>query len=261
MAQGVFSAQKKSGEIYYRSSITYKQKHISLGSYPTWEAANTAYLEARRLLDTLSEVFSPDYKEDILPFSKYVSLMNFRDNGYYFTSPIYAYPRYFSYYLSQKEILKFDIDDLFFYSSRRIMKRGSHLFVSDYGMQTSLLSRFGIRPYAVAGKDYLFVNGDSTDYRYQNIEIINPYHGVEKIKRGGRDYYKCHIHIRSNYVIGTYDSLQKAAIAYNKAADILTANGFVRDFMQNYIDGISPKAYAELYSSIRIPDSIRSLKP
>ena len=29
------------------------------------------------------------------------------------------------------------------------MKRGGHLFVAEYGMQTSVLSRYGIRSYAV----------------------------------------------------------------------------------------------------------------
>ena len=30
---GVFKAQKKNGDIYYRSSITFRSKHISLGSF------------------------------------------------------------------------------------------------------------------------------------------------------------------------------------------------------------------------------------
>lgn len=31
--KGVFPARKKNGEVYYRASLTYKRKHISLGSY------------------------------------------------------------------------------------------------------------------------------------------------------------------------------------------------------------------------------------
>ena len=42
---GAFKAQKKDGTIYYRSSITYKNKHISLGSFKTEEEASGAYLE------------------------------------------------------------------------------------------------------------------------------------------------------------------------------------------------------------------------
>ena len=47
---GSFQATKKDGTIYYRSSITYKNKHISLGSYSTDEEASFAYKEASLLL-------------------------------------------------------------------------------------------------------------------------------------------------------------------------------------------------------------------
>lgn len=83
-------------------------------------------------------------------------LINFRDNGIYFGTPIYARSKFFYYYLSPTDVLKFDIDDLFYYSSRKIMKRNGHLFVADYGMQVNILNRYGIRNFAVAGKDYLF---------------------------------------------------------------------------------------------------------
>ena len=39
---GAFKAQLKNGNYYYRSSITYKNKHISLGSYDTEEEAQEA---------------------------------------------------------------------------------------------------------------------------------------------------------------------------------------------------------------------------
>ena len=47
---GAFKAQKKDGTIYYRSSITYKNKHISLGSYDTEHNAHLAYMCANELL-------------------------------------------------------------------------------------------------------------------------------------------------------------------------------------------------------------------
>ena len=125
MLKGVFPATKKDGTIYYRTSINYSGKHISLGSFASEEI---------------------------------IILLNFRDNGLYFKNPIYLRKGYFSYFLSEHEELKFDIDDLFYYSSHKIQKRQGHLFVSDYGMQYSILSRYGIRPYAVAGRDYQFVN-------------------------------------------------------------------------------------------------------
>ena len=33
MATGVYKTTKKDGSVYYRVSITYKNKHISIGSY------------------------------------------------------------------------------------------------------------------------------------------------------------------------------------------------------------------------------------
>ena len=48
---GTFTAQKKDGSIYYRSSFTYKNKHISLGSYGTQEEAHSAYLEAGKIVN------------------------------------------------------------------------------------------------------------------------------------------------------------------------------------------------------------------
>lgn len=113
-----------------------------------------------------------------LSFDKAVCLLNFRDNHLYFHNPIYLRKGYFSYFLSNDMELKFDIDDLFYYAGHRIQKRQGHLFVSDYGMQYSILSRYGIKPYAVTGRDYLFFNGDTHDFRYSNILNINRYHGV-----------------------------------------------------------------------------------
>ena len=45
MLAGVYEAVKKNGERYYRASFTYRNKHISLGSFETEEAAHEAGLE------------------------------------------------------------------------------------------------------------------------------------------------------------------------------------------------------------------------
>lgn len=261
ISKGVFPAKKKDGSVYYRASVTHHQKHISLGSFPTERAAGDAYREARALLSDPSFCFSADYQPRALSFEKYVTLMNFRDNHYYFGSPIYAYPRYFLYFLSRDVVFKFDTDDLFYYASHKIMKRGGHYFVADYGMQVSLPSRYGIKPYAVSGRDYRFINGDPYDFRYENIHIINRYHGVRLVQRSGQTLYKAVIHIRSNYVIGLFRTETEAAIAYNKAADILTKNGIRRNFMQNYIDTVTPSEYAAIYESIAIPEKLTRLAP
>ena len=60
------------------------------------------------------------------------------------------------------------------------------------------------------------------------------------------------IHINGNFTIGTYSSEEKAAIAYNKAVDVAKKTGINRNFPENYIETITPKKYAEIYSSVKI---------
>ena len=55
--------------------------------------------------------------------------------------------------------------------------------------------------------------------------------------------------------------MELAAIAYNKAVDILHYNGFDKNYPVNYIDDMSPKKYADLYADLRINDGIYALKP
>ena len=255
---GVYAAKKKDNSIYYRSSITLREKHISLGSYPDEWSAHSAYTQARSIAGT-DRISLDDYcPESPLSFSKWVILINFRDNGLYFSMPIYLKKKYFLYYLSPSYALKFDIDDLFYYSSKKIMRRGGHLFVNDYGMQCNILNRYGIKNYAVCGKDYRFINDDPTDFRYENIEILNRFHGVTCIngKNHTGRFYKVRIHVRSYYVVGVYEEETKAAIAYNKAVDILKKNGIDRNFALNYIEGLSPAAYADIYSNLPISPRI-----
>ena len=224
---GVYQATRKDNSIYYRSSITYKQKHISLGSYDTWEDAHRAYTEASLIL---------------------------RDHN----RCIYMRSKYFLYYLSPTKELKFDIEDLFYYSSHKIMQRNGHLFVADYGMQVNILNRYHIKNYGVKNKDYRFINGDDTDFRYENIEILNTYHGVSHVTVNGTTKYKARIHIRGNYVIGTYDTEIEAAIAYNKAIDILSSKGLKKNYSQNYIEGLLPSKYADIYSELPISTKIKN---
>ena len=188
----------------------------------------------------------------MLSYDKVVVLLNLRDNNLYFNNPIYLRKGYFSYFLSPSTELKFDIDDLFYYSEHRIQRRQGHLFVNDYGMQYSILGRYGIKPYAVSGRDYEFANGDTTDYRYSNIIIINRYHGVSEVYQKGVKKYRVLIHINGNYKIGTYSTEEKAAIAYNKAADLAKSHGINKNFPENYVESCSPREYADLYTKLRI---------
>ena len=253
---GVFKAQKKNGTIYYRSSCTYHNKHISLGSFHNTATAHNAYLEAQSILNgQICSLF--DYSDHhYLSFEKWVVLMNFRDNHIYFSTPIYIRKKYFSYYLSKNQELKFSIDDLFYYSSHKIMQRGGHLFVSDYGMQLTITGRYGIKNYGVLGKDYLLINNDPLDFRYENILIIKTYNGVLLIHKNNKAIFQARIHLHGDYIIGYYDNALQAAIAYNKAVDVVKRNGIAKVFKQNYTEGVSPSVYAEIYSMIQIPEKI-----
>ena len=252
MLSGVYQSTKKDGTIYFRSGITYRGKHISLGSYATEKEAHRAYLDASELLAGDFSMENCASFSGVLSCDKMDSLINFRDNGMYIPTPIYLRKNYFSYYLDSSTELKFDIDDLFYYSSHRILRRQGHLYVNDYGMQVTLQSRYGIKNHAVCGRDYRFVNEDDTDFRYSNIEVINPYYGVSRFEKNGRVRYRVRIHIRGNFTIGTYRDEIRAAIAYNKAADLAKQAGIQKNFPQNYIEELPASSYADIYTSIKI---------
>lgn len=253
MLPGVYQAKKKNGMIYYRSNITFQGKHISLGSFETETDAHECYLEALKCIDQsdlrLEEAFQTFH---YLSYDKIVILINFRDHKMYIKTPIYLSANYFSYYLASDFVLKFDIDDLFYYSQHRIIRRGNHLYVNDYGMQVSILTRFGIHSFSVPGRDYVFSNGDNTDFRYSNIHVINKYIGVYLEEKKGKPAYVTRIHINGNFLVGTYDSEIDAAIAYNKAIDVIHKAGVHKDFITNYIVEISSAEYARRYDSIHL---------
>lgn len=253
--KGVFKAIKKDGSEYYRASITYKNKHISLGSFETELEAFLVYKEADLVLhDNNQTIDQFDSEKCRLPFAKRVCLVNYRDNNMYFKTPIYLRKNYFTYHLSPKEVLKFDIDDLFFYSTRTIMKRQGHLFVADYGMQINLPSRYGIKNYAVYGEDYYFRNHDLLDYRYENIVILNRYNGVIHGGTKNKELFTARLHINGNVVIGHYETEQEAAVAYNKGADFASKHGLKRNYQKNYIDGINEEQYDALYNKVALSD-------
>lgn len=254
---GVYETTKKDGTKSFRVSITYRNKHISLGSYSSYEIAHQVYLEGRLIVE-IENISPEDYDVKYhLPFEKFISLVNFKNNGLYFSTPIYLRKQYFEYYLSSDMILKFDRDDLFFYASHKIQQRGGYLFVSDYGSQYKILSRYGIKPFAVYGRDYIMNNGDKYDYRYTNIKILSNYMGV--IPENGKFVVK--IHVNGNYQVGTYISEQEAAVAYNKAVDILHANGFTKAYIKNYIVTLKKAEYQTIYEQIEVSKKLFMLKP
>lgn len=260
MLPGVFKARKKNGELYYRSSITYLSKHISLASYKTERQAHEAYILAGQVLKGPDKWNIDNYPSPcLLSFHKWVVLINVRDNGIYFKNPIYLKTSFFLYYIDKNTALKFDLEDLFYYARYKISKRGGHLYTSEYGMQVNFLSRYGIKNYAIPGRDYVFVNGDNTDFRYSNIEIINPYHGVTKEIKKNKPVFLAKVNINGDYIIGRYNTEEEAAIAYNKATDLLRKKGLDKNFTQNYIDGLDEITYAAIYQRLRISKKLREL--
>lgn len=266
MPAGVYRAFKQDKTEYYRVSITFRNKHISLGSFDEISFASAAYKEADHILhhsdtavvDTVS--YTTSYpKDSALLFEKWVILVNFRDTGIYFKTPIYLCKKFFIYFLDPKMHLIFDVDDLFYYSTHKIIARNGYLYVNDYGMQTTILSRYGIKNHAVYARDYTFANEDKNDYRYGNIIVINRYFGVQTISKNGRILYKVKIHINGDYVVGTYYTENEAAIAYNKASDLLKSKGINKAFSSNYIEDISSIEYASIYNSVKISKRIRNL--
>lgn len=257
---GVYTAKRKDGTVYFRASLTYRNKHISLGSHLQKEQAHEMYLAASTLIKDDSLQLE-DYKENSpLAFSKWVSLINFRDNGIYLATPIYIRPNFFYYYFSPADFFLFDKDDLFYYASRKISRRGGHYFVADYGMQINILNRYGIKSYAVEGRDYRFINGNRNDLRYENVEVINRFHGVQAIQEKGKTLYQVKIHVKGNVKVGVYPSEVEAAVAYNKAIDLLKKAGIDKTYTPNYMENMSPDAYASLYSSIRVSSRLYSYR-
>lgn len=283
---GVYTAKKKDGTLYYRASITYKRKHISLGSYLSEAKAYAAYREADDILrkgrydiwdcndykamphgdgktsDAGLKHDEPVGSQDMhsLPLDKFVILLNLREHGIYFKTPIYLYPGYFEYYLSADTILLFDRDDLFFYASHKIMARGGRLFYCDYGAQYGILSRYGLKSYSVPGRDFRFANGNANDYRYANIQVINRYMGVLCISVEGHTRYQALIHVVGNYQVGIYEDEETAAIAYNKAADILMENGISKRYIKNYIPGLSSAEYKDLYAKAAVSPKLYAVR-
>lgn len=259
MPKGVYKTNKKDGSVYYRVSLTYKNKHISLGSYEDEKLAGSIYRTACEILsdskkyyistdihDSTYHLCSPDF-----PFGKFVTLINFRDNDIYIKTPIYLCEKFFLYFIDSSAPLIFSTDDLFYYSHHTIMSRGGYYFVNDYGMQTSILNRYGIRIHSVKGRDYIFRNGNDRDFRYENVCVINRYNGVSKIEKNGYTLYKSRIHINGDFIIGTYATEHEAAIAYNKVIHLLSFCSDV-NYPENYVDNISPISYASIYNGVKI---------
>ena len=73
---GVYATTLKDGTPSYRASITFRGKHIALGSFNTEKKAGAVYKEASKILSDESISIS-SYKERLnIPFEKFVTLID-----------------------------------------------------------------------------------------------------------------------------------------------------------------------------------------
>ena len=95
--KGVYITRTASGKTLYRASVTRNGRHISLGSYPSEKHAALAYQDAISILENNSISLDDFQVFSHLKYEKAVILINFRDNGIYFGTPIYLRKDYFNY--------------------------------------------------------------------------------------------------------------------------------------------------------------------
>ncbi len=263
MSTGVYETKLKNGTPSFRGNISYKGTHISLGSYDTYDKCHGAYNEAGLILSDYSITIENWVRHiHFLPMAKVITLLNYRDNGIYIRNPIYLKKGYFHYYLNESDNpYIFDNEDLFYYSEHKIQCRGGHLFVSDFGLQETILLRYGLRQYSKPGKEYTFVNGNDHDFRYHNILIRTKYFGVSKMSKNNLspDTFVARIHVNGDITIGQFDNEIDAAIAYNKAVSILTAHGLKKNYNKNFIEELSDTEYLHRRDSLDI-DELHLLK-
>ncbi len=237
-------------ETKYRVYFLYKNQKINLGTYFSLATAKSALNEAKCITKAAAGV--PVFDNTTLDFKKVVCLCNLRDHHTYIKNPIYLFPTYFSYYLSKDIILLFDSKDLFYFSTYKIYRRNNYLYTQDSISQQNLLSRFGIQNHSVLGKDYYFKNQNPYDFRRENLVIINSYKGVSAKKQGDDTFYVTSIYTTNNIVVGHYKTEIEAAIAYNKAIDLLKKQGYDKQYISNDLAYLTRAEYQQIYDQLTI---------
>lgn len=239
------------GKTHYKIYFVYESNKIYLGTYPSMETAEKALVEAEALMKHPQG--PPQFElAPTLNYKKIVSLCNLRDYKKYMKNPIYLYATYFHYYLSKNCILVFDSKDLLYFSTYKIYKRGNYLYTQDSISQQNILARFGIPNHSVINKDYFFKNNNPYDFRSENLIVVNSYKGVTKKIKDNSTIYVAYIYIKTNLIIGHYESEIEAAIAYNKAIDLLRQQGLFRDYTYNVIPYITETEYRAIYDRLTL---------
>lgn len=225
--------------------------------YASYTDAQEALDEAARLCTLTTGTI--DFNLKHLDYKKIVCLCNYRDYSMYIKNPIYLQDGYFSYYLTPQLILLFDNKDLLFFSTYKIYKRGQYLYTQDSVSQQSILSRLGLPMHSIPNRDYRFKNGNCYDFRRSNLEIINNYKGVQKKERATEILYIATIYTDKTITIGHYKTEVEAAIAYNKAIDILSSTGQTsKEYIPNFIPFITRSEYNAIYNSLSISPRLKA---
>ena len=81
-------------------------------------------------------------------------------------------------------------------------------------------------------------------------------------KTTSKDSFTARINLPSGstVVIGHYDTENEAAIAYNKAVNILRERGCTRNWEINYLEDVSPAEYRIIYARIKIRKTLLDIK-
>lgn len=155
-------------------------------------------------------------------------------------------------------MLTFDIEDLFYYSGHKIMSRGGYFFVNELRYADQYFSTLRY-PQPLRKRKRLFIPQRwRTRFPLFQCCHCQRYNGVEQIEKNGRILYKTRIHINGNYTIGTYTSENEAAIAYNRAIDLLAEQlPDFKNYTRNYIEGLSHIEYASIYNTVKISRRFR----
>ena len=236
----------------YRVYYLYKTKKIYIGLYNTYEEALWAYEFVEKLFT--SDLSLNEYSNSCpIPFEKFVACINFRVTHMYFKTPIYVYTDHFKYYLTPDLWLTFDLKDLLYFSTKRIHKRGDYLYTYIGDHQENILKRFGFNRPMTYLKDYTFLNGNRYDFRRKNIQVINHYYGVSLETKYNKPTYVTRITLnKGTLVVGHYTSDMLAAIAYNKAVDLVTASLKEHNYPKNTFPFLTRQEYENLYLSLPI---------
>lgn len=90
--------------------------------------------------------------------------------------------------------------------------------------------------------------------RYENIKLLNPYPWCRDCQKlQGSTNIKARITHKRQFCHRNLQHNRKGLhIAYNKAVDMAHAHGIEKNYPENYIESISGKEYADIYTSVTV---------